>query len=292
MEINNTEIFQAISDSRFGIIGMGNIGRATAVGLLNSNLLSNNLIISNRSRLETENKIGELVVDNRLNIAENNSQLIQSCDTIVIALKQAQMREELISWRESKILDSSKLLISFAAGVRMDTIKKWVGNSNQPIARVMPNTPIAVGKGVFGWTVSDEVTLGQIKMLQTLLGSLGTEYLVRGDEEIDKITAISGSGPAYLYLLAEYMIVEAITMGIKKQDAERLVQQTFIGAASLLDNSEYSLSELRQKITSKGGTTERAIIAFNNGNLLSIVRTAMQNAKQRATELGEYFDSL
>ncbi|MBI3366205.1 pyrroline-5-carboxylate reductase, partial [Candidatus Roizmanbacteria bacterium] len=279
------EIAQAIAQSKIGIIGMGNIGRATAVGLLNSNLLSN-LVVSNRSRFETINKSEALIADNHISVAENNSQLVHSCDMIIIALKQAQMREELILWKESKILDNSKLLISFAAGVRIDTIKKWVGNPNQPIIRIMPNTPVAIGKGVFGWTVSNEVTLGQIKMIQYILGSLGTQYLVKSDEDIDSITAISGSGPAYFYLFAEFVIREAMNMGIQQKDAERIVQQTFIGAGELLAHSDESLPDLRKKITSKGGTTEKAIQSFNEDNLYLLIKKAMMSAKKRAGELG------
>lgn len=277
----------------FGIIGMGNIGRAAAIGLAESGLLSKGqLWISNKNYQETENKCKDLINLDKVTLAQTNKDLVQNCNVVFVALKQTQMREELMRWNKSGILDTNILLISFAAGVRIDTIKKWVGNSTQPVVRVMPNTPVAVGKGVFGWTVSDEVTVGQIKTIKNLLGTLGTEFLTKSDENIDIITAISGSGPAYFYLFAEEIVQEAVEMGFNFQEAENLVRQTFIGAAALLDKSQISFSELRQRITSKGGTTEQAINSFNSHDLSSIVADAMKSAKNRASELGHYFDSL
>ncbi len=286
-------IRQEPCSSVFGIVGLGNIGRATVLGLMQSGLLTKEqLWISNRTLQITEGKCSDLIDIDKVTLAKDNKDLVQNCSSIIIALKQGQMRDELLLWKESNILDNDKLLISFAAGIRIDTIKKWVGNQNQPVIRVMPNTPVAVGKGVFGWTVSDEVTVGQIKIIQRMLSNLGTEYLVRSDKEIDAVTAISGSGPAYFYLLAEYMSQEAQAMGIKLQDAENLVRETFIGAAALLDKADLSFSDLRQKITSKGGTTEKAVNSFNSDSLSLIVKKAMENAKDRGEELGHYFDSL
>lgn len=294
MEIHqNEEVLKSIAKARFGIVGLGNIGMATAKGLLNSGLLSpGQLWISNRSRKETEQKSIDLITANNVVVAEDNFTLVRSCNTIIIALKQTQMKEELTAWKENKILDKDTLVVSFAAGVRIDTIKKWVGNLHQPVIRIMPNTPIAVGKGVFGWTVSDEVTVGQIKMFQYLLSNLGTECLVVSDDDIDKITAISGSGPAYFYLVAEHMIEAARKMGMTDDNAVKLVRDTFIGAAELLMRSGESPTQLRQRITSKGGTTEAAIGAFNSHNLSEIIQDGMNAARNRAHKLGQYFDSL
>jgi pyrroline-5-carboxylate reductase len=282
------ELVQSMSESTFGVIGMGNIGKATISGFIRNNLFSKTqLWICNKTAHETEEKCNDAFDLSNISVAKNNHELVRNCNVIFIALKQNQMREELTSWHETKILDPNKLIISFAAGVHINTIKKWVGYSNQPVIRIMPNTPIAVGKGVFGWTVSDEVTIGQTKIVQYLLRSLGTECLVGSDEAIDIITAISGSGPAYFYLFAEHMIRQAANLGIKEEDAERLVRQTFIGAAALLDQqSNFSISELRKRITSKGGTTEKAIQSFNEDNLFLLIQRAMQGAKQKATELG------
>lgn len=294
MEKNvNSEGIKRVSDLRVGVIGMGNIGRAMVRGLLNSELLSTRQIsISNRTRQSTEEKCGDLLGSGNLVVAENNGDLVSSCNTVVVALKQNAMKEELEKWSREKVLSKQTIIVSFAAGVKIDTIKRWLGNKTQPVIRVMPNTPTAIGRGVFGWTASDEITLGQLKSFKRLFRDLGTEILVGNEEDIDSITAISGSGPAYFYLLAEYMVESAKQMGLTEKHAEQIVKETFIGAAELLDKTGEQPKQLRLKITSSKGTTEAAVETFEKNSLFEVIKAGAYSAKNRAGELGRFFDSL
>lgn len=245
-----------------GVIGLGNMGRAITEGIAANENFSGQLIICNRTKEQTLLKFDENIFP-RVRIAEDNAEVAKQSHVLFVSLKQAQMQEELTRWRECGQVNKDSLLVSFAAGITIDTIKKWIGNKKQAVARVMPNTPAAVGEGVYGWAVSDEVTKGQMTQLKKLLGGIGTEIYVERESDIDIVTALSGSGPAYFYLQAEKMIETAVAMGLSKEQAEMAGRKTLIGAAALLAaHPEVSLSTLRQNITSKGGTTEAALKSF------------------------------
>ncbi len=277
---------------RIGIVGLGSIGVALVKGLVTSQVLGKNeIFVCNRTKENTLEKVLKVGLAGKIQIAKTNIDLVSDCDVVFLGLKQKQLKEELESWREKEVSLEGKLLVSFAAGVRIATIKKWIGNINQAVARVMPNTPVSVGRGVFGWTVSDEVTVGQAKQLAFLLNRLGVEVFVSSDREIDAVTAISGSGPAYFFRFAESMVEVAVELGIDYERAKKLVKETLIGGATLLDQSERELDSLRLAVTSKGGTTEAAMMAFENNNLNGVVRAGVIAAFDKARELGNYFDS-
>ncbi|MDO8497498.1 MAG: pyrroline-5-carboxylate reductase [bacterium] len=289
-KITNELELQTIQKSRIGIIGLGNIGLPMAKGLIQAGILrEKQLFLSNRVRETTEMLSKDLTNFPEVVIAENNDDVAKNCDIIFVALKQKQIQKEFYQWKELDILKKDALLVSLAAGVRIDTLIKWLGNPSQPMARVMPNIAVAVGKGVFGWTVSDKVTIGQCKTLKYLLSTLGTECLVDSDEKIDTITAVSGSCPAYFFYLAEEMIETAVQMGMQQKQAQKIVQETLIGAATLLDQSQSNVTTLLEQIISKGGTTEAAlkVLYFRD-----IIEKAMKSAKNKAAEIGNHFDLL
>lgn len=284
--INNTEAMT------IGVIGLGNMGSAAVSGLINSGIVDkDHLWVCNRTKEDTLAKLHDM--DKSLvTIAEQNEVIVQNCDIVVLSLKQMPLHDELTRWKEQNLLGKDTLLVSFAAGVRIDTLKRWIGRKKQPIARVMPNTPTQSGRGVIGWFINDDASVGQQNMLRNVASAMGMEIQVVKEEQIDTITAISGSGPAYIYRFVEAMMGFAKEQGMTDEQAREIVSETLIGAAIHLDTTKEDVSVLRQKITSKGGTTQKALESFASENIDGIVKHAMEAAKNRAKELGEEFDKV
>jgi pyrroline-5-carboxylate reductase len=176
-------------------------------------------------------------------------------------------------------------VLSIAAGVKISTISQGLGH--RKVVRSMPNTPAQIGLGISGWTATPEVSGEQKALARTILGAMGKEIYFDDEEYLDMVTAVSGSGPAYFYLFAESLIDAAVGLGLNRKDAEALVSQTMLGAAHLMQKSDKTPAELRRNVTSRGGTTERAIQVFEGSDLAGIVGKAVKAACQRAKELGE-----
>jgi pyrroline-5-carboxylate reductase len=265
---------------KIAFIGGGNMGEAILAALLENKLCKPSDIavsdIVEPRRQYLKEKYG-------INVTADNKAAIKGREVLVLAVKPQNINEVLADL--SGNLKHDQVILSIAAGVRIATIIKGTGHDK--IVRSMPNTPAQIGLGISGWTATPQVTDKQKKLAKSILGTLGKEIYFNEEEYLDKVTAISGSGPAYVYLFAESLIDGAIELGLAERDAETLVLQTILGAAHLMDKSDKKPAELRRNVTSKGGTTERAIEVFEKSNLAGIVAKAVKAALQRAKELGE-----
>ncbi len=181
-------------------------------------------------------------------------------------------------------LTSSQVVVSIAAGVKILTITRGLGISR--VVRAMPNTPAQIGYGITGWTATPGVTEEQKDRARTILGAMGQEIYFDDEKYLDMVTAVSGSGPAYFFLFAEALIEAAADIGLPRRTGERLVLQTMLGSAHLWENYDKPVAELRRSVTSKGGTTERAIEVFEKGGFARLVAEAVKAAYARAVELG------
>lgn len=293
MEKNRQKEFITDSETMtVGVIGLGNMGSAAVQGLINSGIVDqDHLWVCNRTREDTLSKLRDIDAS-LITIAENNNAVVRNCNVVVLSLKQMPLHDELTRWKEQDLLGKDTLLISFAAGVKIDTLKRWVGRKRQPVARVMPNTPTQSGYGVMGWYINDDASVGQQNMLRNMLDAMGMEIQVVKEEQIDIITAISGSGPAYVYRFAEAMMAFAIAQGMTREQASDIVGRTIEGAIEHHKKTKEPFNVLRQRITSKNGTTQKAIESFESNNIDGIVGKAMEAAKDRAKELGEEFDKV
>jgi pyrroline-5-carboxylate reductase len=265
---------------KIAFIGGGNMGEAILASLLEKKLcksadISVSDIVEPR-RDYLKKKYGVAVTD-------KNLEAVNGKEVIVLAVKPQQMPEALSSLKGN--LKSSQLVLSIAAGVRISTINK--GLSHNKIVRSMPNTPAQIGLGMTGWTATKDVFPQQKDWAQQILGTMGKEIYFNDEASLDMVTAVSGSGPAYFYLLAESIIDAAVEIGLNRKDAEILVKQTMLGAAHLMDSSDKAPSDLRRNVTSKGGTTEQAIKVFEESGLPRIVGEAVKAACDRAKELGQ-----
>ncbi|WP_373974584.1 pyrroline-5-carboxylate reductase [Chitinibacter sp. SCUT-21] len=178
------------------------------------------------------------------------------------------------------------LVISIAAGIRVDTLSRFLAG-HQRIIRVMPNTPALVQAGISGVYASEAVNEADRELTRRILTSIGEQVWVDEESQIDGITAISGSGPAYIFYFMEALQAAARAQGFAPEIAHKLAYQTFAGAVKLALNSEDDAGTLQQKVTSKGGTTERAIKALETSQVRSTIIAAASAAAARSRELGE-----
>ncbi len=264
---------------KIAFIGGGNMGEAILASLLKKKLCKPFDIsvsdIADTRRDYLKKKYGVAVTD-------NNREAVGGKDVIVLAVKPQQMSEALADLKGN--VKPSQLVLSIAAGVKITTISK--GLEHHRIVRSMPNTPAQIGLGMTGWTATKEVIEEQKALARKILGAMGKEIYLDNEASLDMVTAVSGSGPAYFYLFAESLIDAAVNIGLTRQDAETLVKQTMLGAAHLVNESDKAPAELRRNVTSKGGTTERAIKVFEESGLGRIAGEAVKAACRRAKELG------
>lgn len=205
----------------------------------------------------------------------------QGVDTVILAIKPQGFPELLPELKP--YLSSDPLIISIAAGVPIKTIQE--GLDSKRVVRVMPNTPAQIGKGVSGWYSAREITDEEKHIVRRILQSFGIEVEVAREDLIDAITAISGSGPAYVFYFLEALVSAGEKLGFDKETAEKIVLNTVIGASELAQKSETSFSELRKKVTSPGGTTEAAFKILTDKKWKEILEEATRKACDRAKEL-------
>ncbi len=265
---------------KIAFIGGGNMGEAIIKALLKKKLgkpadiAVSDISVSRRQYLKKQYKT---------NVTTDIKEAVQGKKVVVLAVKPQNIKEVLADLKGN--IKSDQVILSIAAGVKINTIAK--GTGHRKIVRAMPNTPAQIGLGISGWTATQEVTAKQKELARKILNAMGKEIYFDDEEYLDKVTAISGSGPAYFFLFAESLIDGAVALGLKRQDTEKLVLQTMLGAAHLMDKSTKTPAELRRDVTSKGGTTERAIEVFEKSDLAGIVAKAVKAACQRTKELGE-----
>jgi len=224
----------------------------------------------------------------RVQTAEQAHGLVQPEDTLVIAVKPKDAPSLLAEL--APLLTEQNLLMSVAAGVSCQQINAWLGKPTAAIVRVMPNTPSLVNAGVAGLYATVQVTPAQRELAQAIMQAVGIVIWTEQESLLDAVIAVSGSGPAYGFLLMEVMEQVAVEMGLAPESARLMVLQTLFGAAKMALASEHSPAELRRQVMSPGGTTERAVQLLQHHQFEQTVRLAMQGARQRAEEMSAQWD--
>ena len=263
---------------KLGFIGGGNMAAAIVGGLLNKGFQAGDVMVAEplaerRAWLAHEFGIG---------VEESAASCLQA-DVIVLAVKPQQLQEALLSL---PALGAQQLVLSVAAGVRAADIGRWL-KGHAAVARAMPNTPALVGKGATGLFGLAGVNGEQRDWASRIMEAVGMVVWVEHESQIDAVTAISGSGPAYVFYFIEALEQAGIELGLPADTARQLTLQTFLGASALAMQDAAPPAELRARVTSKGGTTERGIQALADGGVNAAIRQAAQAAAQRATEMGD-----
>jgi pyrroline-5-carboxylate reductase len=266
-----------------GFIGAGNMARSLAGGLLRNGWESRQLILSDplpAQRDGAEQALGVRVQADNIAVAE-------AADILVLAVK-PQALAEVTRELAPAVSNRKPLVISLAAGVRMADLERWLG-ADVPIVRVMPNTPALIGSGASGLFANTHVTAAMRDQAESIVRAVGVAAWVGDEHLMDVITALSGSGPAYFFLVMEALERAAIDAGLDPAQARLLTLETAFGAAKMALEGAEEPAVLRRRVTSPGGTTEAAVKVLEDGGLRRLFDGAVRAAVRRAGELGDLF---
>lgn len=222
-------------------------------------------------------------------LAANNEQLIEFSDVVVLAVK-PQILRSVVEPLSAVFAARQPLIISIVAGIRAGSITSWL-QAEHAVVRAMPNTPALVSTGATGLFATDTVSEAQRRLAEQLVNTVGISCWVPHEDDIDSVTALSGSGPAYFMLFIKSLIEAGITAGLDRDTARSLAVQTAKGSAALIGESDQSLQTLIDNVTSPNGTTERALHAFDAAGLAQIVSDAFEAARIRSQQLAQELDA-
>src|SRR3989338_10755753 len=259
-------------------IGGGNMATALIGGLLGKGFAAGQICVveidaDSRARLQR---------DFAVRAVDNLAEGISGSEAVVLAVKPQQLRE--VAQQLAPLLDG-QLLISIAAGIRAVDLARWSGS--QAIVRIMPNTPALIRSGMSGLYALPEVSVAQREQAQDVLAAVGETLWLQDETMLDAVTAISGSGPAYVFYFIEALQQAACELGFNAEEAHRLSLATFLGASKLAACSHEDVSVLRARVTSRNGTTERALLSLTANRVASHIAQAARAAAERAREMGD-----
>lgn len=264
---------------RIAFIGGGHMARALIGGLLARGTPASHISVG--EPLEASRR--SLEADFAVRTSTDNLAAIREADVVVLAVKPQAMKGVLEPLREG-LAASKPLILSIAAGVRLAALQRWAG-AGLAIVRCMPNRPALVGAGISALVSRQGLAAAERERAQSILGAAGEAVWVQAEDELDVVTALSGSGPAYFFLLAEHMAAAGVNLGLSPEVARRLALATLVGAGALARHGDGNLERMRAEVTSKGGTTEAAVRSFEALGLAATVEAAMKAATLRGREL-------
>ncbi|HET7370918.1 MAG TPA: pyrroline-5-carboxylate reductase [Gammaproteobacteria bacterium] len=260
-------------------IGGGNMATALIGGLIASGFPPKHIRVGDPDADRCE----LLKRDYGIEAETNNARAIDGADVVVFAVK-PQMLPGVAAASATAIAAAQPLVMSVAAGVTIEALAGWVGNE-MPIVRAMPNTPALVGCGAAGLYANPAVTMEQRETAAAIMGAAGEALWIEDESLMDVVTAVSGSGPAYFFLIIELMEQAGAELGLEPADARRLVVQTALGAATMAKSSDVDAAELRRRVTSPGGTTAAALAVLEEGGIGELIARALTAARDRGREL-------
>jgi pyrroline-5-carboxylate reductase len=277
--------------ARLAFVGVGAMAEAMIAGLLRRELVTPAQVVGSHPRPARREELQERY---GVRMVESNREAALAADDgdapddatpasiVVVAVKPQRVGKVLGELRGA--LDSRQLLLSIVAGARMETLAGELGHA--AVARAMPNTPAQIGQGMTAWTATPEVGDGQLAVARALLGALGREMYVENENMIDMATALSATGPTYIFMMMEALVDAGVHMGFSRHVAQELVTQTMLGSVLFARESHKHPAELRNMVTSPGGTSAEAIYQMEKGSLRTVLSKAVYAAYQRAVALG------
>jgi pyrroline-5-carboxylate reductase len=263
---------------RIAFLGGGNMASALIGGLLKKGVDASRISVIEVSPAARE----RLAARHGVRASTAPDAATQKADTLVLAVKPQDMRPAAEALAG---VARGKLVVSIAAGVRLEALSRWLGG-HRKLVRCMPNTPALIGAGISGLYALPEVSPDERKRAEAVLGAVGEVVWLAEERLLDPVTAVSGSGPAYVFWFIEQLAESAKKMGIPADAASKLALHTVLGAARLAAGSEESPAELRKNVTSKGGTTEAALKVFDEEQLAQRFASALEAARRRGADIG------
>ena len=267
----------AVLNRNICFIGGGNMAQALIGGLISRGLPSTRITVS-----DPVEQVRHLLAEKDLVVTEDNASAIREADVVVLAVKPQVLANVL---KPLNGLFDGKLIISIVAGAEIATIAALAGSDR--IVRVMPNTPALVQTGAHGIYASEAVNAQDRELTSQILAATGLTIWVDSEAQIDAVTAVSGSGPAYFFYLMESMIRAGKNLGLDEKVATALTLQTALGAAQMAITSSNSPSELRKNVTSPNGTTQAALEVFDRAQISQNIQAALAAAQKRSQELAQ-----
>jgi len=275
-----------MSNTHLAILGGGNMGRALIGGLLRQGTRPEQISVGESVPTARESLSRELGIS----ATADNRAARASAAIVVVAVKPQDTQSVLEPLRD--LLNRNRpTVLSVAAGIRVSALEAWCG-PGVPVVRAMPNRPALVGAGATALYAPAHVEAAHRAAAQHVMEASGEVVWVSSEDALDVVTALSGSGPAYFFLLAELMANAAAELGLEPQSARRLAVATLYGSGLLAHTSDVDLARMREQVTSKGGTTEAALRTFDSADLRGIVARALESATLRSRELASQFGTM
>ena len=271
-----------MNDLKITFVGGGNMASALIAGLAGKLTAGANIHVVDPSAGALDKLRGQFGVSTAATI----DAALAGSDVIVLAVKPQSMREVAAQLLPVLAAGAAPLLLSIAAGIRSADLSRWLGGY-QAIVRCMPNTPALIGLGITGMVAGGSVSAQQKQAAESIMKAVGATVWVDDEALIDPVTAVSGSGPAYVFYFIEAMQEAAVAMGLSAQQGQQLALATFVGAAQLAAQSTEPVALLRERVTSRGGTTHAALTSMDESGVKGAIIAAMQAASRRGKELGE-----
>jgi pyrroline-5-carboxylate reductase len=277
--MHTTTHHDALRDKRIAFIGCGVMAEAIAATLLHNQLVTAEQIVGSEPVAERR---GELASRYGITMLGNNREAAAGADAVMLTIKPQSLDAIVRDLRGN--LEPDQVVVSIIAGVTIDRLQR--GLEHGAVVRSMPNTPAQIGQGMTVWMPTRDVTEEQNHVVAALLGAMGRAVRVESEEQVDMATALSGTGPAYIFLVMEALIDAGVHMGFPRRVAEELVLQTMLGSVLFARESGKHPAELRNMVTSPGGTTAAALYQMEKGALRTVISRAVWAAYQRTVELG------
>jgi pyrroline-5-carboxylate reductase len=274
-----------LTNTKLAFIGCGVMAESIVAGLLRKNLVAPGNIVASHPRA---NRRRELTEKYGIEVFEENAAAVETAresESSIVALCVKPQRLKGVLEELKGTVAPDQLVASIIAGARIETISEALGNKK--IVRTMPNTPSQIGAGITAWTCTDEVSVAERAQMKALLTALGKELYVETENMIDMATSLSATGPTYVFLVMEALTDAGVHLGFSRETAKELVQETMLGAVLFAMESHKHPAELRNMVTSPGGTSADAIYQMEKGGLRTVLSKAVHAAYQRAVALGQ-----
>ncbi len=252
-------------------------------GLLKEGYLAKNIWASNNNLMQL-NKLKSL----NINLSTDNRCAVKMASIVILALK-PQVLKSVVTEIADLIQEKKPLVISIAVGISLKSLQNDLSSETTALIRCMPNTPTLLACGATGLFANSHCSSAQKNAAELIFRSVGVVVWLAEEEQIDLVAALSGSGPAYFFLLMEALQQAGVELGLSKENATLLTLQTALGAARMANESKQSIQQLKQNVTSPGGTTERALEILNKAHFSDLIKQAIKGAKERAEELANCF---
>ena len=264
-----------------GFIGGGNMAQAIIGGLVAEGYPVERIWVSDPSQQQLDSLQQQWPV----NTTTDNDQVASAVEVLLLAVK-PQVMQQVVEPLQASVATAKPVVISIAAGIPVTSLERWLGEQTA-IVRCMPNTPALVQTGASGLFANPKVSMLQRQQAELIMNAVGISLWVESEAQIDAVIAVSGSGPAYYFMMMESMIAAGEAQGLSRDVSTQLTLQTALGAAKMALASDVDPAELRRRVTSPNGTTEQAVLRFQQGGLQELVTEAMTACADRGREMAK-----